>query len=166
MSDLYDRIEQMCSTQGINITEMCREAGVPRSALSDYKVGRKKSISLKNVEKIADYFDTTVDYLLGRTDDPENRFGPGISVDELMKTGQKESAPALTKKDERDIARRLEEMLDLMSPSSGSLMFDGEPIDDETRELLRASLQNQLEMSKRLAKQKYTPKKYRNKEGE
>ena len=41
------------------------------------------------------------------------------------------------------------------------LMFDGEPLDDDTRELLRASLQNQLEMAKRLAKQKYTPKKYR-----
>ncbi|WP_278278778.1 hypothetical protein [Butyricicoccus sp. OF10-2] len=40
-------------------------------------------------------------------------------------------------------------------------MFDGEPIDDETRELLRISLQNQLEISKRIAKQKFTPKKYR-----
>ncbi len=40
-------------------------------------------------------------------------------------------------------------------------MFDGEPLDDETRQLLRQSLQSQLEMTKRLAKQKYTPKKYR-----
>ena len=38
-------------------------------------------------------------------------------------------------------------------------MFDGEPIDDETRELLRISLQNQLEISKRIAKaKKFTQK--------
>lgn len=41
-------------------------------------------------------------------------------------------------------------------------MFDGEPMDDETRELLYISLKNSLEVSKRMAKQKYTPKKYRN----
>lgn len=37
-----------------------------------------------------------------------------------------------------------------LGDAEASLMFDGEPIDDETRELLRISLQNQLEISKRL----------------
>lgn len=40
-------------------------------------------------------------------------------------------------------------------------MFDGQALDEETRRLLRASLQNQLVMGKKLAKQKFTPKKYR-----
>ena len=39
-------------------------------------------------------------------------------------------------------------------------------IDDETRELLYISLKNSLELSKRIAKQKYTPKKYRDQAGE
>ncbi len=67
----------------------------------------------------------------------------------------------LTDKDRRDISKKLEETLDLLGNSTDGLMFDGEPLDDETRELLRASLQNQLEMTKRIAKQKFTPKKYR-----
>lgn len=40
-------------------------------------------------------------------------------------------------------------------------MFDGEPLDDETRELLVESLRKDLEWAKRMAKKKYTPKKYR-----
>ena len=45
--------------------------------------------------------------------------------------------------------------------SADGLMFDGEPLDDITRELLETSLRNSLEMAKKIAKQKYTPKKYR-----
>ncbi len=40
-------------------------------------------------------------------------------------------------------------------------MFDGEPLDDETRQLLRESYENQLRITKQLAKAKFTPKKYR-----
>ena len=41
------------------------------------------------------------------------------------------------------------------------LMFSGEPLDDETRELLKASLENSIRIAKINAKQKFTPKKYR-----
>lgn len=81
---------------------------------------------------------------------------------------QKETAPApLTRRDERDIEKRLAAALGDLEHASRAdgLMFDGEPLDDETKELLAASLRSTLEMTKRLAKQKYTPKKYR-KEGE
>ena len=40
-------------------------------------------------------------------------------------------------------------------------MFDGEPLDDETRELLIASLERTIRQAKILAKEKYTPKKYK-----
>ncbi len=80
---------------------------------------------------------------------------------ELLGEEQKEKAPILTAKDERDIARELENTLNLLGSADNPLMFDGEPLDDETRELLRASLENQIRMAKVIAKQKYTPKKYR-----
>lgn len=40
-------------------------------------------------------------------------------------------------------------------------MFDGEPIDEHTKEMIRISLENSMRMAKQLAKQKFTPKKYR-----
>lgn len=66
MLPLYEKIEGLCHARGINVTEMCRSANVPRSALSDYKAGRKKTINLKNLGKIADFFNVTLDELTGR----------------------------------------------------------------------------------------------------
>ncbi len=83
----------------------------------------------------------------------------GVTKSYIIEDGQS-MPPVLTKKDERDIAKKMEEMLDLLS-SSDPLMFDGEPLDDETKELLRASYENQLRMTKQIAKAKYTPKKYK-----
>lgn len=40
-------------------------------------------------------------------------------------------------------------------------MFDGEPMDEETKELLRVSLENGVRIAKISAKKKFTPKKYR-----
>ena len=70
MSELYNRIERLCAQNKVTITAMCRESGASRASLSDLKVGRKQSLSADTLDKIANYFSTTVDYLLGRTDDP------------------------------------------------------------------------------------------------
>ena len=95
------------------------------------------SLSSQKLQKIADYFSVSVDTLL---------------------TGEE---PVLTPRDERDISRKLQQTLCQLESGQEGLMFDGEPMDDETRELLYISLKNSLELSKRMAKQKYTPKKYR-----
>ena len=145
MYNLYENIYALCNEQKITPGALCGELGFRRSVLSYLKNGTKKSLDTTTLMKIAEYFNVSVDYLL---------------------TGEEtKKAPDLTEKDERDIERRLSAMIaDLNGPTDG-LMFDGEPIDDETRQLLEVSLRNQLEISKRIAKQKFTPKKYR-KEGE
>lgn len=65
LNTIYERIEGLCKKAQINITIMCKESGVPRSALSDYKAGRTKSLSADKLSKIASYFGVSVDYLLG-----------------------------------------------------------------------------------------------------
>ena len=65
MDDLYTRIEDLCRQRNESITEMCRKAGVPRSALSDYKHGRIKSIGVDKLRKMAEHFGVAVDYILG-----------------------------------------------------------------------------------------------------
>ena len=150
MSILYDRISKLCNERNITGYRLCKDVGIQPSIITDLKMGRKEGMSAKNADKIAAYFSVPVSYLLG-TDNQE-----------LSET---EKAPALTKKDERDIEKRLAAMIGDLEGNADGLMFSGEPMDEETRELLKMSLRNQLEISKRLAKQKYTPKKYR-KEGE
>ncbi|MDG0871001.1 helix-turn-helix transcriptional regulator [Paenibacillus thiaminolyticus] len=91
-----------------------------------------------------------------------------IPYEEMMKAAgylvDEEEKPyyVLTEKDEADIAKRLEAMMNDLE-SDSALAFMGEPMDEEDRELLRLSLENALRMSKQMAKKKFTPKKYRDK---
>lgn len=66
MDSVYERIEQLCRQAGVSITDMCRQAGVSRGAVTDFKMGRTRMLSTDTLQKIADYFGTTLDFLLGQ----------------------------------------------------------------------------------------------------
>ena len=147
MASMIEIIDQLCEQNGIKGSKLCDDLGISRSTLTELRKGRAKTLSLKTRQMIADYFGVSVEYLTGNQKNVQNL--------------ETKKAPTLTKKDERDIARRLEETLDLLE-SSDALMFDGEPLDEESMKLLKVSLQNQYTLAKQIAKQKFTPKKYRN----
>lgn len=75
MGEMHKIIEELCAAKGINITQMCRDAGVHRSTVSELKQGRTKTLGSKNLEKLATYFEVPIDYFLGKkeTPTPENR---------------------------------------------------------------------------------------------
>lgn len=79
---------------------------------------------------------------------------------EESKEKNHEKLPELTPKDERDIAKQLEKILEAMD-SDTALAFDGEPMDEETKELVRAAIESNLQLAKQIAKKKFTPNKYR-----
>ena len=91
--------------------------------------------------KIADYFGVTIDYIM---------------------TGEEKrsSASELSARNERDIERDLKDTLGKLDSQDG-LMFDGEALDDDTRELLRISIENAIRTAKIASKKKFTPKKYK-----
>lgn len=143
---MYEIYCKLRDAKGYKDADVARGTGITKSTFSDWKNGRS-SPKQDKLQKIADFFGVSTDYL---------RTGLNSEKNETV----------LTKKDERDIARELEKTLSSLGDFDNPLMFDGEPLDDETRELLRASLENQIRMAKIIAKQKYTPKKYRkNQEG-
>ena len=51
--------------------EVARQIGVHKSSVSAYEVGRRMPTS-DQICKLADFYNTTTDYLLGRTDDPRD----------------------------------------------------------------------------------------------
>jgi len=83
MADLYNRIEALCKQQNVTITLMCSESGASRASLSDLKMGRKQSLSADTLSKIATYFNVSVDYLLGRTNDPVDYNNDGEALAEI-----------------------------------------------------------------------------------
>lgn len=127
--------------KGLSMKELGEIIGVAESTISQYETGKREP-DFETLLKLGEFFNVSVDYLLRGDSFSENK------------------APTLNKKDERDIARRLEETLNLLE-SSDALMFDGEPLDQESMDLLKTSLQNQYTLAKKIAKQKFTPKKYR-----
>lgn len=136
----YDTIKKLCDERGIAVTVLEKELGFGRGSIGKLKTGNTSAIRL---QQIANYFGVPVNYLLGSTEEETNTHEPTLNA-----------------RDQRDIAKRLKETLDDLTNNTDGLMFDGEPLDEETKELLRISLQNQLEMTKLMAKKKYTPKKY------
>lgn len=74
MANMYAHIEALCRERGLNVTQMCRESGVPRATLSELKMGRTTALSAKNMDKLANYFGVSVDRLLGI--DEENKKTP------------------------------------------------------------------------------------------
>lgn len=66
MSKLYETIEQLCKNKGVNITKMCKDAGVSRGSLTDLKMERSAELSTSSMSKLAEYFGVSTDYLLGK----------------------------------------------------------------------------------------------------
>lgn len=63
MPQIYARIEELCKKRGITVTALCSDCGIPRASLSDFKNGRKKTLSADTLSRIAEYFDVSVEYL-------------------------------------------------------------------------------------------------------
>ncbi|SFM40510.1 helix-turn-helix transcriptional regulator [Pelosinus propionicus] len=88
--------------------------------------------------------------------------GTNLLLGENISTGTPQSS--LSPKEERDIARDLEKMLSNLESHEAMSFYDGEPLDEESKELLRISLENSMRLAKQMAKKKFTPKKYRKEE--
>lgn len=58
-------------SNGITPYRIAKETGISQGLMNEYKNG-KKLPTLQNIIKIADYLDISVDYLLGRTDNPNS----------------------------------------------------------------------------------------------
>lgn len=140
---MYEIFSKLLQKHGITAYKVSKETGVSQSTLSDWKRGISTPKQDK-LQKIADYFGVTLEYLMTGKESPVQT-----------------SEPVLNSRDERDIAKRLEAALNDLENTQDGLMFSGEPLDDETRELLKVSLENSIRIAKINAKQKFTPKKYR-----
>jgi len=214
---LVERIQHLCSSKNTTLIGLEREIGLGRGTIRNWD---RNSPSVDKLQKVADYFNVSSDYLLLgfdrsllvqfvnsiKSSRSIEKFSKdtGVDVDELANicTGlvfmpppletleriaasnpiefivdrslllkaagydASEKQPIfntpkpLSPKEERDIARDLEKILGSLE-SNEALAFDGEPLDDETKELMRISLENSMRLAKQLAKKKFTPNKYK-----
>lgn len=66
MGNLYEHIDRLAKEQGFkNMTELCREAGVPRATMTELKMGRSRDISKPNAQKLATALGVSLDAVYG-----------------------------------------------------------------------------------------------------
>ncbi len=140
-----DVLKQLRTSKGLTQRDLALLTGVSQNAISMYETGRREP-DMKMLAALGEALGADMNALMGTNTK---------SAEEL----------SLNSRDQRDIGKKMRSMLELFD-SDEALMFDGEPLDDETRELLKESYRSQLELTKRLAKVKYNPNKNKNRQSD
>ena len=70
MIKLYERIRNLREDKGLTQTDIAKYLGMSQTGYSKYETG-ENDIPTPILIKLADFYNTSVDYLLGRTDKPE-----------------------------------------------------------------------------------------------
>ena len=79
---LKDRVHNLCVQNGTNIKALEEALGLSKSSIVKWD---KVSPKAENLQKVADYFGVSVDYLLGRDPVPTNQEQPNTEAIELAK---------------------------------------------------------------------------------
>lgn len=105
MYTTFDRVKELSQKRGISLSKLEETLGLGKNSL--YALKRNQP-SAERLQEIADYFNVSTDYLLGRTDNPK------IASDEVA---------GYTTEDLRKMARNAK-------------TFDGKPLTDEDVEAI------------------------------
>lgn len=133
-----DRLRSLRENLGLSQKELADRLNINRSTYARYETSSTQP-DYDILDALANFYDVSVDYLLGRTNSYQTQT-----------------------KEERDIAKRLKQFEAELENSEG-LAFDGEPMSDEAKDSLKESMELLFRQTQRINK-KFTPKKYRDDE--
>ena len=129
---LVDRIRTLANQRDMSLPQLEVKLGLGNGTISRWKTS---SPNTDKLQKIADYFNVSMDYLLGRD-------------------------VQLTTRDERDIAKDLENIMSkLKNGEDGPASFEGMDIPEADQELFAGQIALMLRRLKAINKEKYNPNK-------
>lgn len=112
MFPTFEKVRELARKKGLSLNQVEEKLGYSKNTL--YSLKRQK-VSSERLQEIADYFNVSTDYLLGRTNNPN-----------IAKDGDA-SAP-----------------LDLRDIAAQSMLFDGKPLTEEDIDFITAVLEAHL----------------------
>lgn len=123
---MYEIFEKLLKGRGITAYRFCKDTGVSTSTISTWKKKNSK-IGMDLAETISNYFGVSIDYLMtGKEDEPKK------------------------KNNTDDLKQKFEELKELLeSGKMQPLRYDGQPIDDNTKELLLKQVEISMAMMKK-----------------
>lgn len=129
---LVERIRGLAKERKISLAQLERDLDFGNSTIRKWDDSRP---SIDRLLKVAEYFNVSLDYLEGRSD-----------IKNLpMEVKRYENFDKLSN---RDVAQELNFLLEQLDSENYALLFDGDELDDETRDLLIASLKNTYQTAK------------------
>lgn len=133
-----DRVKTICKERKIPISRLEKDLGFSNGYIGQL---RKGVLPDDRLRAIANYLDVTTQYLMVGDD-------------------SEKPAPVLTARDERDITKDLNRIMEKLSAGEdGPASYDGEELDPEAAELFRDELNLALRRLKIVNKEKYGRKK-------
>lgn len=134
---LKERIKSLADAEGISLPVLESKLGFGNSTIVKWD---KSTPNAEKLNKVAQYFNVTMDYLLNGESSTDNL--------------------GLNAKDKKDIAKDLVSIMDkLSSKEAGPASFDGNDIPDDDRELFATQLEAMLIRLKKINKELYNPNK-------
>ena len=121
---IYERIESLRKSKGLSQGKLEKQLGFSNGSISKWKNSTPK---VERLQKLADFFGVSVEYLMTGKED-----------------GQKE------KDNTDDLKEKFEELKELLeSGKMQPLRYDGQPIDDNTKELLLKQVEISMAMMRK-----------------
>lgn len=121
---IYERIESLRKSKGLSQGKLEKQLGFSNGSISKWKNSTPK---VERLQKLADFF--------------------GVSVEYLM-TGKEDKQKGKDNTD--DFKQKFEELKELLeNEKMQPLRYDGQPIDDNTKELLLKQVEISMAMMKK-----------------
>lgn len=134
-----NRIAELRSRENLTQKDFAKKINMNYSVISRIETG-ERPIRDDELINIANFFNVTTDYLLGRSHDPR-----------------------LTKKEERDLQRELDSWIKELDQGTLQMKLDGNEIDEEVKQFIIDSMEDTLTLARIKAKEKFTPNRYKKK---
>lgn len=112
MFPTFEKVRELARKKGLSLNQVEEKLGYSKNTL--YSLKRQK-VSSERLQEIADYFNVSTDYLLGRTDNP------AIAKDTVTKTE-----------------------IDLKKDAAESFFYDGHELNDEDLDLISSLLEARM----------------------
>ena len=132
-----ERVKKICKERKIPISRLEKDLGFSNGYIGQL---RKGTFPSDRLVLIADYL--------------------GLSIADLTDGAAPDWQPTITDKDEKDIKKAIDAIKNQLSTGTG-LMYDGEPMDEESTEAVLAAIEVAERTAVLAAKKKFTPNKYR-----
>lgn len=135
---LRDTIKDLCKNKGVSVNKLESDLGFAKGYVSKLDKSIPNSAKLNS---ISEYFNVSLDFLMNGKEPADN-------------------TRALTSRDERDIAKDLNRIMDkIKNGEDGPLHYNGEEIDPASLSLLEDAINLSLKQLKIINKEKYNPNK-------